>query len=352
MVQRRSTRPLPTALALALTVTLGAGLVAGLPARSARADTPTAPNPAAVAAFDEGRRLMSAGDTAGAIAKFEQSVRATRTVGALLNLGKAYEKAGREASAWATFRGAAALARELHDRREADAETFAKEALPKVSHVVVDGSAVAGVAGVEITCDGSPVAPGEPIPVDAGTSTIAVHASGKLPWTTSVEVPPAGARATVRVPALQDAPVVAEPAGPAPAGPKAPDASPPATSGGGQRTLGFTLGGVGLVTLGAGGVFGLLAIAAHGKATSACPDYPNHCPSSGAADGPNRDAQTFATVSTATFIAGGVLALGGAVLVFTAPRGPAAEAAGATGSLSVRPMVSLGGAGARAEWTF
>src|SRR5262245_7781704 len=39
-----------------------------------------------VAMFDEGRRLMTKGDYAGAITQFEKIVQKTRAVGALLNL--------------------------------------------------------------------------------------------------------------------------------------------------------------------------------------------------------------------------------------------------------------------------
>src|SRR3954462_4312170 len=65
---------------------------------------------AAEALFDEGRQLFAQGQIEQACRKFEQSQDVAPGVGILLYLGDCYERVGRLASAWATFRSAASKA--------------------------------------------------------------------------------------------------------------------------------------------------------------------------------------------------------------------------------------------------
>jgi hypothetical protein len=58
----------------------------------------------------------------------------------------------------------------------------------------------------------------------------------------------------------------------------------------------------------------------HSDAKAACTSYPDHCDSSGAADGPNASSRTWATVSTIGFVAGGAAVATGVVLLLTAPK--------------------------------
>jgi hypothetical protein len=320
-----------------LLVAVGA---AGVSASTARADAPLAPNPEAVAFFDEGRRLMAGGDYAGAIPKFEQSLKATRTVGSLLNLATCYEKVGRMASAWATYRAGAALARELHDAREADGNSFAAAVEGRVSHLTVDARAIQGVAGAEVTLDGIAVVPGsygEAMPVDAGRHAVEVRAPGKTAASLTVDVPPDGAQATLPLPALADAPVA-----PTRESTSASLPAPPTPTG--RRTAGYVLVGVGGASVVAGVITGMMAVSKHQEAVANCPSYPDHCNSNGSADAPNSASQTFATISTTTLIAGGVLAATGLVLVLTAPRAPKASTA-----VRLAPIVGVGTAGASAQ---
>jgi hypothetical protein len=307
----------------------------------ARADAPLAPNPEAVAFFDAGRKLMATGDYAGAIPKFVQSLKSTRTVGSLLNLGTCYEKVGRMASAWATYRAGASLARELHDAREADGDRFASAVESRVSHLTIDARAIERVEGVEVTLDGVPVGPGargEEMPVDAGRHVVDVSAPRKRKQTAAVEVAPNGARATVAIPPLEDAPLEAVSRLTVP---------PPGAEPNARRTAGFVIGGVGLASLAGGVVTGLMAMSKHQQATAACSSYPDHCDPSGAADAPNEASKTLATISTAALVAGGVAVATGAVLVLTAPN------AGRTASvLRVTPLVALGTVGASAGFSW
>ena len=79
---------------------------------AARAEEPPdgAKKAAAQALFDEGKRLMDAGQFAQACPKFADSEKLDPGVGTLLNLGVCYEKNGQTASAWATYKEAASAA--------------------------------------------------------------------------------------------------------------------------------------------------------------------------------------------------------------------------------------------------
>ena len=101
--------PRTLAAALTLLVTLSPVVAA---AQSSSGD-----KAAADALFDEGKRLLAAGDTAQACAKFETSMKLFDQLGTRLNLADCYEKVGRTASAWAEFREAASLATKRGNRR-------------------------------------------------------------------------------------------------------------------------------------------------------------------------------------------------------------------------------------------
>ena len=79
---------------------------------------------AAESLFDDGKRLYQEKKFAEALPRFEASERLDPGVGTLLYLADCYENLGRTASAWATFREAASVAKVAG---KADRERVARE---------------------------------------------------------------------------------------------------------------------------------------------------------------------------------------------------------------------------------
>jgi hypothetical protein len=108
---------------------------------------------------------------------------------------------------------------------------------------------------------------------------------------------------------------------------------PPAEMGDGlgtQKILGIVAGGAGVVGLGLGAVFGVMAISEKNDAQSACPGNP--CRTQ---DGVNKwsTASSTGNISTIGFVVGGVGLAGAAVLWFTAPH----STSGATAHVGFGP---------------
>ncbi len=89
--------------------------------------------------------------------------------------------------------------------------------------------------------------------------------------------------------------------------------------------MGLGLGGAGLAV---GAITGGLALSKHSSLVSQCSG--GHCydTQKAALSGDVDSYHTLGTVSTAGFIAGGVLAAGGLVLVLTSPKGSVAPVVG------------------------
>ena len=291
----------------------------------ARAQTAGADHRAAAEAlFSEGRALSAKGHYAEACPKFEASQQLDPGLGTKLNLAECYEKVGKTASAWTEYRDAIPLARASGSKVRLDLATSRAAALePRLSTLTLRAPGAPATPGLEIRRDGAPVLPAEldsAIPVDPGTYTLAATAPGKKPWSTTVHVGADAARVVMDVPTLDDDPnAKANASAATPGAPPPPKPDEPAAKGGQstQRTVAVVVGSVGVVGLGLGTAFGLMAKSSLADAKDLCSSYPVCTASDGAAD-KNSTANTQATVSTVAFIAGGAALATGAILWFTA----------------------------------
>ena len=320
----------------------------------ARADASNAA--AAESLYDEGKRLETKGDFASACPKFAASQQLDPAAGTLLHLANCYEKTKKNASAWATYLDAASAA---HAQNRADWEKAARgkaaalePKLARVSIVVTEPA-----PGLVIKRDDIEVAAASytvPIPVDQGSHKFTAEAPKKKPFTTNVDVSSDGVSVEVKIPKLEDVPqdptppppqsATKDPATTAPTSVPATREDPGAT----RRTIGYVVGGVGIVGLGVGGVTGFMAMSANSDSKKLCPSA-GACSSQAGVDD-NNNAKTYGLVSTIGFIAGGALLAGGAVLVLTAPSSPEKKTAENPRFVAVAPSfgpgfqgVSLGG---------
>jgi hypothetical protein len=284
------------ALGMFSTPTLTAVVVVLLLASPVSAQTTTAQKVTAEAYFDDALRLMKNGAFNEACSKLEASQRLDPAVGTLLYLGECYEKRGRTASAWVTFRDAEALARATAQPQRAElARVHAERLHAGLARVTVEISSEArAVPGLQVRCGSVPIDPALPgvaVPVDPGDVVVEASAPGFATFSRSVTVA-AGSRVNVSLPALTRQSVAAPPATSA-AAPAATTPTPAASSPGqpvevhghqagapvGQTAAArpslvwpIALGTLGVVGLGVGAVFGAKAISNASDANELCPN--------------------------------------------------------------------------------
>jgi hypothetical protein len=267
----------------------------------------------AQALYEEARRLMTQSDYEHACPKFKQSYDLDPGGGTLLNLAECYEKQGKFASAWSTFKEALVVAQRDGRSERVD---YAKKHLaivePKLSKITIEVANEANEPGLTVTLDGAPLgaaAWGVGMPVDPGTHRVTANAPNKSPFEQSVEIE--SGSTTLKIPKL---------AASAAAGPRAVDTdtekkpvTDEAKSSNGRRTAGFVIGGVGIVALGVGSYFGVRAFSKWSERQDNCG---GGC--SQAAKSAGDDAKSAATIANIG-IGLGVVAVGvGSYLVLTA----------------------------------
>jgi serine/threonine-protein kinase len=288
-------------------------------ASPARADSVTAE-----ALFQAGQKLMSEQRYDEACGKFAASMAQDRAVGTHYALADCHEKAGRIATAWAML---LEVESEAMSQQRPDRATFAhsraEKLAPRLMKVTVTLSAEAQSAGAAVKRDGKAVEAaqlGVPVPVDPGPHTFTATAEGKKEWKSTLDASKEGETYTVQVPKLEDAPHDATPPRP----PATQKTSP-------WKTVGWVLGGAGVVGLGVGTAFGIVAIGNKNDA---------HCDANKVCDpGTTSGIKSAATASNIGLIAGGVLLAGGAALVLFAPGGKT-EAAPAAKTVRLAPVVT------------
>src|SRR5262249_49581621 len=138
---------------------------------------------------DEGRRLVSAGRTAEACEKFEAAKHlAPSLAGIALNLADCWERVGRTASAWRTFRSVKNV---LDSKRAAYAEERARALEPALTWLTIRFDPSSQGEDAVIHVDGVEVGPGEERPVDRGLHSVEVawRAGGRWSSTAHAEAP-------------------------------------------------------------------------------------------------------------------------------------------------------------------
>jgi tetratricopeptide (TPR) repeat protein len=301
----------------------------------AHAQTSATDKALAESLFDRGLELMRSGKDEEACQNLERSQAIEPGVGTMLYLAECYEKLGRTASAWATYREAASAAQAQGQleraKKGASRAEYLTPSLSKLTFVLASGAVVPGLT---ITRNGEPVpnaAFGAALPVDPGEQRIMAAAPGHQPWNITVLLPPNGARMVVDVPALQPLAAAEEPQAAPPPAVAEPSSAPSPTAAELQlsaardkpahatfhKPLAYVLGGVGIVALGVGGYFGGRAISENNKADEACPN--ERCTGQIGIDH-DKAAHQAATAAN-LLVAGGLALVAAGIVVFvTRPR--------------------------------
>lgn len=287
----------------------------------------------AQALFEDGKRLMQQGKYEEACPKLVESQRLDAGGGTLLAIGLCHEGQGRTATAWADFNVALGQAR--RDGR-ADREQTATEHIKALEAKLVRVRVVVtqNASGLEVKRDGALVGEaqwGTPLPIDPGDHLFEASAPAKEKWAQTVPVRGEGQTVDVKIPALADAPLTSVIP---PSTPQKKDETPPPkkmgpgegeeeSDGSSQRLWGGIVGGIGVVGVVVGSVFGLSARSQWNEAVDLCKTNPCSNPKGLEA---GKDAGSAADASTVFFVIGGVALAAGAVLWFTAPSGKSTNA--------------------------
>jgi hypothetical protein len=213
--------------------------------------------------------------------------------------------------------------------RETIARDLAQSLEPKLSRVRIE--ATKPVEGMRITRNGEEVGNallGDALPVDPGKLTIEVTAPGYERWTTELEVGKEAYLKTILIPEF-----------------KAEQKKETPAPSNGLRPAAFVIGGVGVAALGAGAIFGGLAVQDKGEADSLRTN--KSCNAEGFAH--IEDAKTKALISSVS-LGVGAAALGAGVVLFFVSRPPAAKTS--TGKAWILPTIGSQGGGAMVVGTF
>jgi hypothetical protein len=219
--------------------------------------------------------------------------------------------------------------------RESGARAQAAALAPRVSKLVIKVDPAVRVDGLVVLRDGTSVGSAEwgaPIPADEGEHAIVAKAPAHREWKSVAVVKGEGATVEITVPKLEEESAAQLTAAPGPT-PTEPESHPAGL--GTQKIVALAAGGVGVVGLAVGTIFGLKAMSKKSDADAACND--TACTNSAAAEAGN-DAHSAGNVATVGMVVGVVGLAGGLALWFTAPKeeGPTAQVRVGFGSVQVR----------------
>ena len=281
--------------------------IAMAPCRAAHAATPEADHAAAVESFRRGTLLVERGNLQDAIEAFREALQhEPSSVGARLDIADCYEKVGAPAPAWREYTLAESYAQKANDTRRALARSSAAHLEPRLFVVTLSGQTA---AAMRVRADGEAIADEivarGTFALAPGSHRIEITAPGKKALAIDV-AGGAGEARLLPIALVDDTPTPREPS-------RMPEESTRSSS---QKTWGIVVGGLGLAGIVAGSITGLVAASKKTTLQTEATD-----PTIGAARfyDDRSVAKTFATVSTASFVAGGVGLAAGSVLFFTAP---------------------------------
>jgi hypothetical protein len=268
-------------------------------------------SPAAEALFQEGRRLMAAGNTTEACARFAESYALETSSGILLNLALCHETEGRTATAWAEYRAAARLARNQgRDDRAAAADTKAAALEPRLARLTVVPATP--LPGLEVARENGPLSErdlGVAAPIDPGFHEFRASAPGHRGWTATLEIKE-GEQRTLEIPALDEEPKpmpAVSPPGESPLPLVDSDRSPSSVTPSPWSAFDLYAAGSGGISLIAGTVVYGIAYTKFDSAVAAC----SHGASCSESD---RDSRV-STIDTLKYVGIGAWAVGGALVV-------------------------------------
>lgn len=294
---------------------------------------------AAESLLNVGKGLMELGQLEDACEKLEGSLAAYFIGDAALLLAECQERRGLIASAWASYRSAAAGLRKRDDPRAEATRIKAEELHATVPRLTIVAAATVPhlevVRGETVFDDG---VLGVGLAVDPGTHHIAARAPGYLPWSGEVTLRPSE-RKTITIPAL-----ALVPAPPEETAVSVTRIGP--SEHGSWWTAGFATGAAGLLTVGAGAILGGFAAAD----VDAAEEDETLCGSDLVCTPEGLDtierADRLAISSTVLLSVGGATMLAGFVMVLVDEPQPA-EA-----SVALAPWAGPGGAGLTAWGSF
>lgn len=271
---------------------------------------------AAEALFQEGQAALERSDFETACPKLRESDRLDPANGTKLNLADCEEKRGHLASAWELYKKLADTL-PAGDERLGYSQQRAQALASRVPHLtfkLAPGAPPETQVSLGTVVFGS-ASFGTALPVDPGAHQIVVSAgANKRTYqlnlaeaeNTTLEISPL-ADAAAPAPAATPVPTVPPPSPPAPVK----DRGKPLNT----RTLGFVLGGVGVVGLGVGAITGIIGLNHQATGDENCSDVRRVCNQLGADE--NDKARAMRPVSMAGFAIGIVSVGVGAYFVLT-----------------------------------
>jgi hypothetical protein len=290
--------------------------------------------------FQQALSLETAEDWAGALSLFQQVAAIKLTPQVRFHIGLCEDHVGRLASALGDYKLAAVEAQEAN-ATEVAAQVAARldelrARIPRVVIVRGKGAEYATISLDGVSLGSSSV--GNELPVDPGPHNVEAQARGFKPYNQTIQM---AEKEVKKVEVVLDA-VSAEPAVvlPPPPGPGVETAAAPKKS----KVLPYVIGGVGIASLVASGVFFGLKTSANNKLADKCGPDRNQCPNDPSLQSTYNSGKTYNTLVPIT-LGVGVAAVGTAVVLLLTQKGsaPAPAAASASASIAVEPLLPVAG---------